>query len=155
MKRIPLWTYVVVLLIAGVTAVVAIARMASQNANPTYVQVPQPEYAPQGSVVAGFPANLILGLSSTTSQSYSVQYASGTAQLTASWLSNKSLQAMLDVYRKYFAANQWAIQAQHSSGDAESDLWAENSSSSYVQIVLLAQPKGTEVTASYVTNPTP
>ena len=77
----------------------------------------RPRHAAAGTIVEGFPLSFLLGYSPTAaSDSYSILYASDTAQYTAVWRVSATPRETCSKYRTYFAQNDWQIDNQADYG---------------------------------------
>ncbi len=162
-KELWVWVGVVIVAIAAVWGGIYwfMHRSGQQAAAPV------PVHAPEGQVVDGFPQNLILGSSATSSasstggtpgilagitNSYSINYSSSTNQYTAEWVSASSTSALYTEYTDYVTKNGWTI-TNHVSSPSLGAIYAVNASSS-LNIVITPQSsgsnKGSKVSITYV-----
>lgn len=73
-------------------------------------EVPKVIPAESGSLVSGFPSELILEKGVTVKESYAVNYAgAGISQLTASYVSGQSMLKNLQMFKDYLSKNNWVI----------------------------------------------
>jgi hypothetical protein len=106
-------------------------------------------YAPQGQVVPQFPQELILDANPSVTQSYSINYSSSTNQYTAQWNSTTAMSALVTKYKNYFSAHGWSVTDNDLVTTTAKSLSASTSTAS-VLVTILSQPKGSQVTVSYL-----
>lgn len=107
-------------------------------------------YAPSGQVIFGFPLQLILDPTPTTTNGYSITYSSTAVQYTVAWNSTISMTSLYDTYKQYLPANGWTITNDITNYPTSRGLYAQNSSST-VAIAIVAQGSGSQVSLSYLT----
>jgi hypothetical protein len=130
----------------GVTVVVVVLLFAWWY----FMQGPaMPVYAPSGSLVPGFPPELVLDAPAQIDNSYSINYSSSANQLTAQWTSSSSIAAVFGDYTNYFQANGWSVSVPPIT-DPSSYSISATSSSAYALVNLVSQNGGTQVTVTYV-----
>jgi hypothetical protein len=143
-----------VLIWIGILALIVIVLLVifwkpSQPAAPATQPQPQPTYAPQGQVVAGFPQELVLDPNAKVGSSYSINYSASTNQYTAEWASSMSMASLFGKYKTYLSSNGWTITGQ--SGKATLDsVYATDASGDVANVVISPRATGNEVVVSYV-----
>jgi hypothetical protein len=139
------WVWVGIVAVV-VLVVVFLIWEPRQSSKPTGVVA---VHAPQGQVVSGFPTNLLLGTSTSVSDSYSINYSSSTNQYTAEWNSSSSMQSLFANYQKYLPANGWTVGGTITNYPTLRGLNATNASGT-INLSIVAQGKGSQVTLTYV-----
>ena len=143
-KRIWVWVGIAVVVIAVI--LVFVWKPSTKPASG-----PVPVFAPQGQLIPQFPKELILDPRAQVNSSYSIGYSSSTNQYTAEWVSSSSLATLDAGYKKYFVASGWTI-TNSNTVTAASKLGVvyAATSTANVNVTMVAQGKGSEVTISYV-----
>ena len=107
-----------------------------------------PVYAPQGHLTPQFPKELILDSAAAVSNSFSINYSTSTNQYTASWNSASGAQHWVDQYQSYFSANGWTVKMNPTANAQIRNMVASNDKG-YVQVLLIPQGAGSQVTITY------
>jgi hypothetical protein len=104
--------------------------------------------APQGEIISGFPASLLIDSSAQITASYAVAYGSNGTQYTTTWISSSSPRTLFAGYELYFPANGWRIL--NEATDTASALGAYAvSGSGNVNLTIVADGDGSQATLSY------
>ncbi len=145
-KRIWVWVGVAVVVIA-----LAAWLIWGVSLKPKQLTGPVPVFAPQGQLTPQFPKNLILDARAEVNSSYSIGYSTSTNQYTAEWVSSSSLATLDADYKNYFAANGWQVTNSNAvSAVTKLGVVYASTSTANINVTLVAQGKGSEVTISYV-----
>jgi hypothetical protein len=108
-------------------------------------------YATKGELVQGFPQNLMLDSDPSVISSYSIVYSKAMTQYTAQWVSSNSMQAEYQDYLSYLQANGWGVINVNVSTSSHS-IYAVNTSSSAITVLITPALQMSQVTLTYVTN---
>ena len=145
-KRIWVWVGVVVVVLA-----IVLAFVWKPGSTPPVASGPTPVFAPQGQLVPQFPKSLIVDTAAGIDQSYSIGYSSSTNQYTAQYSSSSSIATLYNQYKTYFGQGGWTI-TNNSGATAASKIaviYAATSTAN-VNVTIVTQGKGANVTISYV-----
>ncbi len=130
---------------------IVVAGMAwNASSKQPVASAPMPVYAPEGELVPQFPKVLILDPAAAVSQSYSINYSPTTNQYTAEYDSSSSILSLYAAYLQYLPSNGWTITNQLTSYSNSRGVSATDASSS-VEVSVVAQSGGSQVTIGYVT----
>lgn len=165
-KNLWVWIGVAVVVVAVIVAVVV--WFVNRGQAPQQAAVVPVVHAPAGQVIAGFPQQMILGVSTSSSatsgaasffsgitDSYSIGYSTSTNQYTAEWVSSSTIAALYKQYQDYVTKNGFTI-INHADTATLKSIYATNPIS-VVNIVItpqssVGQNKGSKIIVSYVTN---
>lgn len=108
-----------------------------------------PVFAPEGQIISGFPASLILDGSPSVDGSYSINYSASLNQYTAEWKSSSSMTALYEAYNTYLPAHGWAIVNVATKYPKIRGIYAQNASSD-VSVAISAEGSGSQASVTYV-----
>lgn len=110
---------------------------------------PQPVYAPEGSLVQGFPPELVLDADARLGRNYSVNYAQNLNQYTAEFASEKAMSSLFSEYKNYFKENGWNITNEITKYSGSRGLYAKRPGGE-ASVAIIAQGGGSQVVVSYL-----
>jgi hypothetical protein len=112
------------------------------------VPMGSPAFAQQGTVVQGFPQNLVLNSPGAVQSSYSIGYSTSTNQYTAQWTSSESVDQLFNDYQAFLASSTWFI-ANQTSQPGFDTLYLKNGSSS-ANVSIFTKNGVTQLLVSYL-----
>ncbi len=147
-KRV--WVWVGIIVVVVILAVIFFWRPATPNSQPAATS-PAPVYASQGQLTPNFPKDLILDPQAQVESSYAINYNPGDNEYTAQWASSSSLATLYGDYTAYLSGNGWTISnsSNLTAASTMGAIYASNASAN-VNVSIVAQGTGSDVTISYV-----
>lgn len=107
--------------------------------------------APEGSVIANFPTELLLESGVTTDASYSIAYASdNTSQPVVSYRSAKTLEENIALYDVFLDTNGWNTTHHADANEAPATFFYAYKDNAEVNITFVSDASGVMVTIAYV-----
>ena len=132
-------------------AIALIAMLMLKNSVKQNTEVPKVNRtdAPKGTVVSGFPKDLIIDSAAQTESSYTIKYETQD-QYTASFKTDNSIKDQYDAYIAFFEKNKYEI-VNKSEAAVVSSIYAKNTTGEVnVVISRLEKDAQTTVTISYL-----
>lgn len=146
----PRWKKILLVVIALIALAVAVGGVSWWRSRRGAERLGLPVFAPKGTVVQGFPTELLLDAQATTSGSYSIPYEANILQRTASFTSHVPMLELFNEYLSYLTRNGWTITNKVTNYSTSRGLQARKGTAT-VSVVILEEKSSRNVSVTYVT----